>query len=145
MILEATFNDDSTIVYTKSVYQYSGNATLVVHGLDLPASYEVHFSNDKERGISVICEGDPTGVIVPNELLSTGAYVYAWFNCAAKDSFSNGTQCTVVIPVIPRPIPVHSTSIGDGDFKYRIDEDEEDLEFFGKPNQMLIPNIERDD
>lgn len=140
MVIDAVITDTNSTIYTESVYQHDKNVTLVIEGIDLPESYEVHFSNEKERGISVACEGDASGVQIPDELLSTGSYVYAWV-CMVESTTGRYAKCGIVIPVIPRPVPIPVTRV-EGDFKYRIDESEEDLEFFGKPNEMLIPNIE---
>lgn len=140
MTIDAVIYESSSMTYTKSLYQHDKNVTLVFKGIDLPETYEVHFSNDKERGISVACEGDSSGVKIPDELLSTGSYVYAWV-CKVENEMGKSTSFEVVIPVIPRPIPIPVTKVETG-FKYRIDEGSEDLAFFGAANNMLIPNIE---
>ena len=143
MILEAVIYEDSTTTYTKSLYQHDKNVTLVFEGIDLPEKYEVHFSNQKERGISVACEGTKTGVLIPDALLSTGEYVYAWV-CNSGNTAGSDTVFMVVIPVIPRPTPVPVQISHEDTFDYRIDENSEDLAFFGSPNDMLTPNIEEE-
>lgn len=139
MIISAVIYESSSVTYTQSVHQHDKNVTLVFEGIDLPENYEVHFSNEKDGGISIACEGNNSGVQIPDELLSTGSYVYAWV-CRVESETGSSTIFEVVIPVIPRPIPI-PVSRSDGEFKYRIDPEEEDLEFFGKPNSMIIPNI----
>lgn len=142
MILQARIFENSSTTYTESLYQHDKNVTLVFDGIDLPGKYEVHFSNEKERGISVSCEGDTTGVKIPDALLSTGEYVYAWV-CDAGESTGNGVVYTVVIPVIPRPVPV-PVQISSGSepiiTNYEVNADEENLTFTGYINGL----IERD-
>ena len=145
MTLQAKIYEANSTTYTQSVYQHDKNVTLVFDGLDLPEKYEVHFSNQKDSGISVSCEGTKSGVLIPDALLSTGEYVYVWV-CDSNEQTGTNVQYMVVIPVIPRPvpIPVQTASEDSGEFGYAIDEDEEDLSFFGTPNGMLRPNIEED-
>lgn len=147
MTIEAKIYEQNSMTYTKSLHQHDKNVTLIFTGIDLPETYEVHFSNQKERGISVACEGDNTGVLIPDELLSTGEYVYAWVcNMAGKDIDNTATLYTVVIPVIPRPIPVKGSSSSDGKIKYSVDEDEENVNFLNSMfNRAIDPNIEEDD
>lgn len=139
MILQARIFENSSTTYTDSLHQHDKNVTLVFDGIDLPEKYEVHFSNVKERGISVACEGSSTGVKIPDALLSTGEYVYAWV-CDAGESTGNGVVYTVVIPVIPRPMPV-PVQISSGSepiiTNYEVHADEEDLSFTGYINGLI--------
>ena len=145
MTLIARISEGETTAYTESTYQYNKNTTLEFEGVDLPDEYEVHFSNDKERGISVSRIGSAVGVLIPDELLSTGEYVYAWLYGTAKSG--KVTLFMVTIPVIPRPVPIYSeSSSGDGKFKYDVVEDEENLIFHSSAmDRAMIPNIEEDD
>lgn len=141
MTINAVIYESNSTTYTKSLYQYDKNVTLVFNGIDLPEKYEVHFSNEKDGGsISCVRIGTSNGVMIPNELLSTGKYVYAWV-CGESDKSGVSTIFQVAIPVIPRPIPVsaQNTSSGDSDgcdcmAHYQIDEDDENLTFLGKTN-----------
>lgn len=142
MILNVDISDRSAMQYTESVYQHDKNVTIVLTGDDLPEKYEIVFSNQKERGISIACEGTPAGVVIPDALLSTGDYVYAWVRTGNETDKDYYTLCSITIPVIPRPVPIPVQTSSETEFKYRIDAENEDLEFFGKPNEMLIPNIE---
>ena len=51
---------------------------LVIQGIDLPASYEVDFSNSVSNGTSVTNIGDEDGVEIPVSLIDTGKDVYAF-------------------------------------------------------------------
>ena len=139
------FNNNST-TYTQSLYQHDKNVTLVFNGIDLPAKYEVQFSNQKDSGISIACEGTSSGVVIPDALLSTGEYVYAWV-CEKDEETGSACQFMVVIPVIPRPVPVPMQVIHDGseELEYEINADDENLTFINSPNGMLIPTVEPED
>lgn len=50
---------------------------LKFEGIDLPASYEVDFSDEAKKGYAVPRLGDANGVEIPNELLKDG-FIYAW-------------------------------------------------------------------
>ena len=128
MTLQAEiYNEANSTTYTKSVYQHDKNVTLIFDGIDLPEKYEVHFANDKDGSISVACEGSDSGVMIPDELLSTGSYVYAWVYDTGEES-GKAVVYEICIPVIPKPIPVHTASASSsGKIDYHIDEEDENL------------------
>lgn len=144
MTLTVTLSGSGSEVYTETVYQHDRNATLVFEGTDLPEEYEVHFGIGKERGISVICKGDAEGVKIPDALLSTGDYIYGWVYDASEATGMRSIG-TVIIPVIPRPVPIPSqngSSSGSGTIKYEINEDDENLTFLGTTaNRLFSDNI----
>lgn len=146
MTLQAEIYQSSSTTYTKSLYQHDKNVTLVFDGIDLPAEYEVHFSNEKERGISVACKGSANGVVIPNALLSTGQYVYAWL-CDVGAATGTGGQFMVVIPVIPRPVPIPVQTSSEQVpiiTNYEIDADDENLSFTGYFNNVLNNSLEEE-
>lgn len=59
------------------LYQFDYGQRLIIDGVDLPQTYEVHFSN-AEFGDSTTSLGDNTGVDIPDIYLTTGKDVYAW-------------------------------------------------------------------
>ena len=147
MTLQAEIYGSSSTTYTQSVYQHDKNVTLVFDGIDLPEKYEVHFSNQKDSGISVACEGTSSGVLIPDALLSTGDYVYAWV-CDSDEATGTNCRYMVVIPVIPRPAPVPVQIVHDSSgekWEYEINADDENLTFINSPDGMLVPTIEPDD
>ena len=146
MTIDAKIYASNSMTYTRSLYQHDKNVTLVFDGIDLPSKYEVQFSNEPDgQGISVSCEGDSAGVLIPDELLSTGKYVYAWV-CNTEEETGRFTVCPIVIPVIPRPVPIPvGGSSGSGKFKYEVDEDTENVTFLNALiNRAMEPNIEED-
>jgi hypothetical protein len=148
MVLVAQIYDRESTTYTESVYQHDKNVTLVFQGVDLPEKYEVIFSDRKERGISISCEGNGvSGVLIPDQLLSTGDYVYAWV-CETDEETGRMTRCPVVIPVIPRPVPIPIQK-GSGEdvpiiTNYDIDPENENLSFTGYFNNILDNNKEEE-
>ena len=148
MTLAVDISNTGSTVYTESVYQHDKNVTIVFEGADLPDEYEVIFSNTKDRGISVSCEGTPAGVLIPDELLSTGEYVYVWVRLvsSSEEKTEKSTVASVTIPVIPRPVPISvgSTSTKPIINRYEIHPDEEDLEFTGYMNHIINHDMEEE-
>lgn len=62
---------------TGSLYQYDYGQRLLIYGATLPATYEVHFSN-QQTGESKTAIGDSTGVMIPDEYLLSGENIHVW-------------------------------------------------------------------
>lgn len=100
--ITALFTSERT-VYTSSLWQYDYGQKLIIEGLTLPETYEVHFSNT-ERGTSTTQIGDASGVLIPDTLLTNGKAIYAWI--VLHDDESDGeTEYKIVIPVKGRSKP----------------------------------------
>lgn len=85
-------------------YQYDYGQTLLFADLELPDAYEVHFSNAMTGGTTITQIGTSEGVSVPDELLTSGANVYAFI--FLHDGETDGrTMYTVEIPVRQRSKP----------------------------------------
>ncbi len=89
---------------TKSLWQYDYGQILKITGLDLPEAYQVHFSNEQVCGLSITMIGDADGVLIPDELLQTGLYVYAFLYLHEGES-DGETEYKITIPVSRRPQP----------------------------------------
>lgn len=106
-VIVATFdgNRSGNAVYarTEPLWQYDYGQVLRFDGIDLPMSYEVHFSNS-ENGTSKTQIGDADGVAIPDEYLTSGKNVYAcvFLHEGAEDG---ETEYCVVIPVNKRSRP----------------------------------------
>lgn len=85
-----------------ALYQYDYGQILKIEGLDLPAAYEVHFSNSESGGTSITQIGDENGVTIPDSLLATGQTVYAFIYLHTGQS-DGETEYRITIPVIQRP------------------------------------------
>ena len=100
----ATFTAGQTeAVADTRLLQWAYGQVLRFEGLELPASYQVDFSNTEYCGSSIPAVGNAQGVQIPNELLSTGLTVYAFIWLI--DATGGRTQYRVTIPVTPRPAP----------------------------------------
>ena len=105
-----------TRIESKPLYQYDYGQKLKFIDLDLPASYEVHFSN-YERGTSITQIGYRSGVSIPDSLLATGLDIYVWiFLHTGQDD--GETEYMVTIPVYERaeisdeqPTPAEQSTI----------------------------------
>lgn len=137
MAIEAVFRGGCNHAYSESVHQYDKNLKLQLTGVELPESYEVHFSNNKERGYSVAFEG-PDGLIpIPDAFFMSGDYVYAFIYSTDEDA-ENKTKYVVTIPVIPRPVPVLAPKDPPpaSSIKYEVNNDDENLTFLNVENNV---------
>ena len=87
---------------TEPIWQYDYGQILKFEGVELPMAYEVHFSNNDQKGTAKTVIGNQNGVLIPDEYLLTGEPVYAWvFLHAGEDD--GETEYKVTIPVNKRP------------------------------------------
>ena len=89
---------------TRQLYQYDYGQILRFKGIELPATYTVHFSNQQIGGEAVKQVGNADGVLIPDAMLISGQNVYAWvfLHVGADDG---ETMYAVTIPVQQRPRP----------------------------------------
>ena len=74
---------------------------LQIEGVELPASYEVDFSNSRKDGESVTMIGDENGVLIPTQFIATGKDVFAFLYHVGADY--GKTVYTFCIPNHVRP------------------------------------------
>ena len=101
MAVRATFKPDQRRTFTSALHQHDKNQRLLFAGVELPNLFMVHFSNDEHNGVGTSHKATPEGVIIPDEYLDTGEYVYAWLNLS--DSEGSIALYEVVIPVERKP------------------------------------------
>lgn len=78
MAIVAAFRNGETKVYTKSAHQHDKGQRLIITGITLPDTYDVHISNDKEGGMAISLKGDLEGVFIPDEYFLNGDFIYVW-------------------------------------------------------------------
>jgi len=100
-IISATFDGWET-ARTSPIFQYDYGQLLVLTDLELPASYEVHFSTDENGGASYTVLGDENGVAVPDVLIAEGKYIFA-FVFLHEGTDDGETEYKITIPVKKRP------------------------------------------
>jgi hypothetical protein len=90
----------------RPLWQYDYGQKLLFADLELPAAYEVHFSNTEFDGTAPGVIGNADGADIPDALLETGKDVFAWvfLHSGADDG---ETRYSVKIPVKRRPQPSH--------------------------------------
>ena len=89
----------------QKLYQYDYGQILKLTGIDLPAVYEVHFSNG-ERGTSTTGIGTADGVEIPDQYLLNAGKLYVWlYTHTGTDD--GETELGFWIPIIPRAQPTH--------------------------------------
>lgn len=101
-VIIAKLVDDTRFAFrTKPLYQYDYGQVLKFEGVELPAVYEVHFSNTDQAGTAKAQIGDADGVQIPDEYLLTGQPVYVWVfvHTGTEDG---ETEYKCIIPVNKR-------------------------------------------
>ena len=88
---------------SEPLYQYDYGQTLMLTGVELPETYEVHFSND-DHGESKTSLGNAAGVVIPDEFLTSGKNVYVWLFVHSTEN-DGETEYHGVIPVLRRAEP----------------------------------------
>ena len=98
-ILRVTFGKE-TRIKSKPLYQYDYGQKIKFIDLNLPAAYQVHFSN-RERGDAIPVVATTNEVEIPDSLLQTGLNIFVWvFLHTGNDD--GETEYEVTIPVIRR-------------------------------------------
>ena len=94
-----------TSIESKPLYQYDYGQIIKFVDLELPPSYEVHFSNFL-KGTSITKLGTVNGVAIPDSVLQTGLPVYVWVYLHVGQN-DGETEYMVTIPVISRAEPTN--------------------------------------
>lgn len=101
-ILKVKFCKD-TLVHANPLYQYDYGQKIKIFGLNLPAYYEVHFSN-YERGDATVILASSDEFEIPDMYLQSGRDVYIWIYLHTGDN-DGETEYQIIIPVIKRAKP----------------------------------------
>ena len=98
-ILRVSFHGKQKIT-SKSLYQYDYGQILKFVDLNLPAAYEVHFSN-YEHGESTTVLATSNEVTIPDTYFTSGKDIYVWIflHTGADDG---ETEYQITIPIIRR-------------------------------------------
>ena len=85
-IVTAKFNNTRRAT-TRPITQYDYGQILRIEGIELPATYEVDFSNNEHTGDSKPQLGSASGVHIPEEYIKTGKDIYAfvYLHAGAED------------------------------------------------------------
>ena len=101
-ILKVKFGKETQIV-SSPLYQYDYGQKVRIFGLNLPAHYEVHFSN-YERGDATTVLASSNEFDIPDIYLQSGRDVYVWIYLHAGNN-DGETEYQITIPVIKRAKP----------------------------------------
>lgn len=117
-VIEAKFSSRDRKCVIGPLWQYDYGQILRITGIDLPESYEVHFSNDP-RGVAKSIPGNANGVRIPAEYLKSGSSVFAWLYVhQGEDDGSTEYQIEITVrrrarPTSEAPDSEEKTAIGD--------------------------------
>lgn len=101
-ILKVKFGKETQIV-SSPLYQYDYGQKVRIFGLNLPAHYEVHFSN-YERGDATTVLASSNEFDIPDMYLQSGRDVYVWIYLHAGNN-DGETEYQITIPIIKRAKP----------------------------------------
>lgn len=94
---------------TRSLFQYDYGITLKIEGIELPSTYEVHFTNFEHMGQATVVIGGSSGEItIPQASLANGNDIEAYIYLHASGN-DGETVYHVKIPIIPRAKPNYDT------------------------------------
>lgn len=106
-IVTASFTEGEVSCVTLPLFQYNYGQELHIDGLDLPSSFEVHFSND-QYGASTTSIGTDGVVTIPDIYLTNSGDLYAWIYL--HDTEDDGeTMYQIMIPITARASVTHET------------------------------------
>lgn len=91
-------------VVSRTLYQYDYGIQIVFEGVELPDTFQAHFSNREDVGASVTQIGSNNAVLIPDELLQTGKSVFCWVYLHEGET-DGETVYKVIIPVSKRSEP----------------------------------------
>lgn len=94
---------DSLYIKTDSVFQYDYGLKLVIDGITLPESYDVHFGN-KDSASAKTVAGTAEGVDIPDEYLRSGEDIHAYMYLKNENEYGY-TVYHIHIPVADRAVP----------------------------------------
>jgi len=100
-IIQAVF-DTSKSVQTQKLWKIDHGMQLQIVGIDLPASYQVHFANVSDSGQAIPVVATSDTVDIPDQYLQTGKWVYAWIYLTPEEGVGY-TKYMITIPVAQRP------------------------------------------
>ena len=89
MAIVAAFKNGETKVYTKSAHQFDKGQRLIVAGVPLPSTYEVHISNEKEGGMASSLIGNLEGVLIPDAYFVNGDFIYVWIYAVDREDIGS--------------------------------------------------------
>lgn len=90
------------VAQTEKQWRYNHGQKLKFEGVDLPANYEVHFSNSK-TGTAKTFIGNADGVLIPQEYFVPGKMIYAWVY--VEEDGVGVTRREVRIPIDQKAMP----------------------------------------
>ena len=91
---------DKLYIKTDSVFQYDYGLKLVVEGITLPESFNVHFANSNNAAAKTVV-GDATGTPIPDEYLRNGEDIHAYIYLKNENEYGYSIL-HIHIPVVDR-------------------------------------------
>lgn len=143
---------DKLYIKTDSVFQYDYGLKIVIDGVVLPESYEVHFCNSNNAAAKTV-DGDSTGVMIPDEYLRSGEDVHAYVYLRNEDEYGY-TIYHIQVPVVDRAAidteditPIEHTFVEDalGKIADAVDETEENVKkypYINEQNYWMVYDAE---
>lgn len=100
-VITAAVNECTRYTVTAPIMKEDHGIYLKIEGINLPATYEVDFSNSRKDGASVTMIGNADGVLIPTQFIKTGKDIFAFLYHVGADY--GKTVYTFCIPNHVRP------------------------------------------
>ena len=114
--------------YTKAVFQFTKDFSISIQGLPITLPLMIDISNHMDQGNAIRYKIESIPIRLPDEYFITGNYVYVMI--------LSETPILVVIPVIPRSLPVNAPQAAKVPH-YNYQEDDENLVIEESENDLL--------
>ena len=104
-VITASFAEGCTSTKTAALWQWDYGQVLQITGLELPQSFEAHFTNTPGGGHAKVQIGLNGQVSIPDRYFESGQpiYCYIYLHSGAADG---ETEYAITIPVKPRAVPL---------------------------------------
>ncbi len=76
-IIEISFSGKDTVIIDEMPFQYNQGVYIKFVDIELPETYQVHFSNSRNQ-TSIEMIGSEDGVLIPYDVWESGKTIYAW-------------------------------------------------------------------
>lgn len=117
-VIEVTFGNENTVYVDTTPFQYNNGMVMQFTDIELPTTYQVHFSNSRDASTSLESIGTADGVSIPDDVWSNGLTIYAWIYLHPTET--SGVTCYEVqlserkragLPDGTEPTPTQQTVI----------------------------------
>ena len=109
-IIHVSFGGKQTAIAKPNGWQYDYGQILKFDDLELPNSYQVHFSNERTLRETKQMVGNADGVLIPDEYFQSGEPIYAFVYLHTGEDDGETEYCvTIYVNKRPEPTDIEPT------------------------------------